>query len=157
MSRITYTGVVAMAADRAIGRGGTMPWQLREDLRLFKRLTLGHPVLMGRKTWESLGRPLPGRQNIVLTRDPAYRAEGAQVIRELAELEALPLQDPEVMVIGGAQIYALLLPQLTRLHVSEVAGHYPADTYFPAFEHLLPRRRELERFEGFVHVLRERA
>ncbi|MGN0868591.1 MAG: dihydrofolate reductase, partial [Akkermansia sp.] len=71
MSRITYTGVVAMAADRAIGRGGTMPWHLREDLRLFKRLTLGHPVLMGRKTWESLGRPLPGRQNIVLTRDPA--------------------------------------------------------------------------------------
>ncbi|MGN0836223.1 MAG: dihydrofolate reductase [Akkermansia sp.] len=157
MSRITYTGVVAMAADRAIGRDGTMPWHLREDLRLFKRLTLGHPVLMGRKTWESLGRPLPGRQNIVLTRDPAYRAEGAQVIHELAELESLPLQDPEVMVIGGAQIYALLLSLLTRLHVSEVSGHYPADTYFPAFEHLLPRRRELEHFEGFVHVLRERA
>ena len=77
---LTYTGVVAMAADRAIGLNNTMPWRLPDDLKLFKRLTMGHPILMGRKTWESLGRPLPGRQNIVLTRSANYQAEGALVI-----------------------------------------------------------------------------
>ncbi len=84
-----FTAVVAMASDRAIGLNGTMPWHLSEDLKLFKRLTMGHPVLMGRKTWESLGKwkPLPGRQNIVLTRDAAFEAEGAIVIHDIAELE----------------------------------------------------------------------
>ena len=73
----TFTGVVAMAADRAIGIRQSIPWRLPEDMKLFKRLTMGHPILMGRKTWESLGRPLPGRQNIVLTRDTSFTAEGA--------------------------------------------------------------------------------
>ena len=106
------TGVVAMAADRAIGIRQGLPWRLSEDMKLFKRLTMGHPILMGRKTWESLGRPLPGRQNIVLTRDASFRAEGAVVIHDVAELESLELQDKEVMVIGGAQIYELLLPNM---------------------------------------------
>lgn len=150
-----FTGVVAMAADRAIGLGGTMPWHLSEDLKLFKRLTMGHPVLMGRKTWESLGKwkPLPGRQNIVLTRDATFEAEGAVVIHDIAELEHITLQDAEVMVIGGAQIYALMLPHLTALHVSEVQGTYEADTYFPPFAHLFSRREALEPFEGFTPVL----
>ena len=155
--KIRLTGVVAMDAERGIGLNNGIPWHLPEDLRNFKRLTMGHPILMGRRTWESLGRPLPGRQNIVLSRSGISVPPGVVLLRDVADLAKTELMHEEVMVIGGAQIYALLLPQLTRLHVSEVAGHYSADTYFPAFEHLLPRRRELERFEGFVHVLRERA
>ena len=89
---ITFTGVVAMAEDRAIGLNNTMPWRLPDDLKLFKRLTTGHPILMGRKTWESLGRPLPGRQNIVLTRSADFEAPGAVVIHDIEELKHLELQ-----------------------------------------------------------------
>lgn len=142
-----------MAADRAIGLNGTMPWHLSDDLKLFKRLTMGHPILMGRKTWESLGRPLPGRQNIVLTRDTAFTAEGAVVIHDPAELCRLPLQDAEVMIIGGAQIYALFLPQMSALHVSEVQGEYAADTYFPEFRRYFATRTEQAAYNGFTHVL----
>lgn len=153
---LRFTGVVAMAADRAIGLNGTMPWHLSDDLKLFKRLTMGHPILMGRKTWESLGRPLPGRQNIVLTRDTAFAAEGAAVIHAPAELEGMELQSDEVMVIGGAQIYALMLPHLSALHVSEVQGSFEADTYFPEFKSHFSRRTELEPYTGFTHVLYEK-
>ncbi len=152
-SPLSFTGVVAMAADRAIGHQQGIPWRLSEDMRLFKRLTMGHPILMGRRTWESLGRPLPGRQNIVLTRCAGYEAPGALVIHHVGELAGLELMDPEVMVIGGAEIYALLLPQMSKLHVSEVQGSFEADTYFPAFEHLLPRREPQAEYEGFSHVL----
>ena len=130
--KLTYTGIVAMDARRAIGLQNGIPWRLPEDMKLFKRLTMGHPILMGRKTWESLGRPLPGRQNIVLTRDPAYRAEGAAVIHDPAELESLDLQEAEVMVIGGAQIYKALLPLMSKLYVSEVKGEHEADTFSPS-------------------------
>lgn len=153
---LRFTGVVAMAADRAIGLNGTMPWHLSDDLKLFKRLTMGHPILMGRKTWESLGRPLPGRQNIVLTRDKNFAAEGAVVIHAPAELEGMELQSDEVMVIGGAQIYALMLPLLSALHVSEVQGAFEADTYFPEFKSHFSRRTELEPYTGFTHVLYEK-
>lgn len=154
--KLTYTGIVAMDARRAIGLQNGIPWRLPEDMKLFKRLTMGHPILMGRKTWESLGRPLPGRQNIVLTRDPAYRAEGAVVIHDPAELESLDLQEAEVMVIGGAQIYKTLLPLMSKLYVSEVKGEHEADTFFPEFEQGYARRTELERYEGFTLVLYEK-
>ncbi len=154
---LSFTGVVAMAADRAIGVRQGIPWRLSEDMRLFKRLTMGHPILMGRRTWESLGRPLPGRQNIVLTRCCDYVAEGATVIHSVEELECMQLMDAEVMVIGGAEIYALLLPQMDRLHVSEVQGDFEADTWFPEFEHLLPGRTVQQEYEGFTHVLRHKS
>ena len=141
-----------MDAARGIGLKGGIPWRLPEDMRLFKRLTMGHPILMGRKTWESLGRPLPGRQNIVLTRDADYRAEGAIVIRTPEEVEQLELQDEEVMVIGGAQIYACMLPLMQKLCVSEVLGEHEADTHFPSFREEFPCRREVEKFEGFSLV-----
>ncbi len=156
MSTPRFTGVVAMAADRAIGFQQGIPWKLSEDMRLFKRLTMGHPILMGRRTWESLGRPLPGRQNIVLTRCADYVAEGAVVIHSPEELAAVELMDPEVMVIGGAEIYALLLPRMEKLHISEVQGSFEADTYFPEFEELFSRRTVQQEYEGFTHVLRER-
>lgn len=149
---LRYTGVVAMDAARAIGCCGGIPWRLPEDMRLFKRITMGHPILMGRKTWESLGRPLPGRQNIVLSREPGYRAEGALVVRDIAELAAAELQHEEVMVIGGAQVYALMLPHMQRLCVSEVAGEHEADTYFPEFRSFFSQRREVEVYDGFTYV-----
>ncbi len=151
-----FTGVVAMADERAIGLRQAIPWKLAEDMRLFKRLTMGHPILMGRRTWESLGRPLLGRQNIVLTRHEGYEAEGALVIHSVDELERMELMDPEVMVIGGAEIYALLLPRMSRLHVSEVQGHFEADTWFPEFDGLFARRTVQHEYEGFTHVLWER-
>ncbi len=154
---ISYTGVVAMAADRAIGIRNSIPWRLPEDMRVFKRLTMGHPILMGRKTWESLGRPLPGRQNIVLTRDADYKAEGAEVIHSLDVLADMSLQDAEVMVIGGAQIYGMMLPYMQRLYVSEVRGSYEADTWFPPFAEQFASRTVVELFDGFDLVLYEKA
>ncbi len=152
----SFTGVVAMAADRAIGFRQSIPWKLSEDMRLFKRLTMGHPILMGRRTWESLGRPLPGRQNIVLTRRADYVAEGAEVIHSVNELAQMELMDAEVMVIGGAEIYALLLPLMDRLHVSEVQGDFEADTWFPEFAGSFSRREVQAEYEGFTHVLWQR-
>ncbi len=153
----SFTGVVAMACNRAIGKDNGIPWRLPEDMRTFKRLTMGHPILMGRKTWESLGRPLPGRQNIVLTRSAGFRAEGAVVIRDLSGLSALELQDTEIMVIGGAQIYSLLLPHMEKLYVSEVHGDFAADTFFPPFSDLFPIRTLVGSFEGFDLVLYEKS
>lgn len=138
-----------MDANRAIGLRNGIPWRLPEDLKLFKRLTLGHPVLMGRKTWESICRPLPGRQNIVLTRDTAYQAPGAEVIHSISELSHMELIDEEVMVIGGAQIYESLMPHMEHLYVSEVEGEHEADTYFPEFRELFPDRISLAAYEGF--------
>ena len=145
-----------MDADRAIGLNNGIPWRLKEDLQLFKRITMGHPILMGRKTWESLGRPLPGRQNIVLTRNADYVAEGAVVITDIAQLETLELQDKEVMVIGGAQLYARMLPLMQRLHVSEVAGSHEADTWFPEFAQHFSTRTPQQEYTGFAHVLYEK-
>lgn len=152
----SFTGVVAMAGNRAIGKDNSIPWRLPEDMRTFKRLTMGHPILMGRKTWESLRRPLPGRQNIVLTRSAGFHAEGAVVLRDLSGLSDLELQDTEIMVIGGAQIYSLLLPQMDKLYVSEVHGDFAADTYFPPFSDLFPTRTLVGSFEGFDLVLYEK-
>lgn len=152
----TFTGIAAMDARRGIGIGNKIPWRLPEDMKLFKSLTMGRPILMGRKTWESLGRPLPGRQNIVLTRADGYRAQGASVINKPEDLERLDLMHPEIMVIGGAQIYALLLPRMQKLYVSEVAGAYEADAWFPPFKRLFRSRTLLRRFDGFDSVLYQR-
>lgn len=152
---VTYTGVVAMAPGRGIGYRGALPWHLPDDLKTFKRITTGHPVLMGRKTYESIGRPLPGRQNIVLTRDPAWTAEGAQVIHSVEELEQMELMNPEVMVIGGAEIFSLMMPFMSRMWVSMVKEAYPADTYLPPFEEKFGRKKLEERFEGFDLFLYE--
>jgi dihydrofolate reductase len=111
--------VWAQSSSGIIGRGGGVPWQLPEDLARFKALTLGHTVVMGRRTWESLPaavRPLPGRRNVVLSRDPNYQAAGAEVVTCLDDA----LSDPQVWVIGGQQIYALAMPKAGRCEVTEV-------------------------------------
>ncbi|MCI7699649.1 MAG: dihydrofolate reductase [Akkermansia sp.] len=138
-----------MDAERGIGLNNGIPWHLPEDLRNFKRLTMGHPILMGRRTWESLGRPLPGRQNIVLSRSGISVPPGVVLLRHAADLAKTELMHEEVMVIGGAQIYAALLPELERLYVSRVPGVHGADTFFPPFEHLFPRCTRVGQWDSF--------
>ena len=138
-----------MDAERGIGLKNGIPWHLPEDLRNFKRLTMGHPILMGRRTWESLGRPLPGRQNIVLSRSGISVPPEVLLLRDVAELARTELMHEEVMVIGGAQIYAALLPELERLYVSRVPGVHGADTFFPPFEHLFPRCTRVGQWDSF--------
>ena len=138
-----------MTADRVIGRAGTLPWHLPEDLAFFKRVTSGHPVVMGRKTFESIGRPLPKRRNIVLTRDPAWCAPGVEVIHRPDELAQLPGLEGQVFVIGGAEIYAALLPATADLLVSHVFADHPGDTRFPEFEGTFPHSALLASHDGF--------
>jgi len=122
--------VVAVAANGVIGAGGTLPWHLPADLRRFKALTMGKPMVMGRKTFESLPGVLPGRRHIVLTRDPEWRAEGAEAVRDLDAALALA-GEGEIAVIGGAEIFALALPRATRIEWTAIAADIPGDTYMP--------------------------
>jgi dihydrofolate reductase len=129
--------VVAAARNHAIGLNNKMPWHLPEDLKYFKRVTMGKPVIMGRNTFESIGRPLPGRPNIVISRNADYKADGITLVNSLdaalkAAQQLLPAGQDEVMVIGGAQIYAQALPQATRLYLTEVDAEPEADAFFPA-------------------------
>jgi len=133
-----------MSSNRVIGRDGTLPWHFPEDLKFFKRTTLGHPILMGRTTFESIGRPLHGRTNIVLSRTLAPR-EGITVIRDLAELNDIFLADSTVYVIGGAQVYGELLPQCAGLYLTWVEQAYEGDTYLPAFETLFDLKEVIEK------------
>lgn len=149
---IRLTAVVAMTADRVIGRGGALPWHLPEDLVYFKKTTSGHPIVMGRKTFESIGRPLPKRRNIVLTRDADWSAAGVEVIHQPDDLEKLPDLDGQVFIIGGSEIYAAFLPQLDDLLVSHVAGDYDGDTRLPEFEGSFPNSELLETYPDFTVV-----
>lgn len=120
-----------MAENRVIGREAAVPWHLPEDMRQFKRLTTGHPVIMGRRTFDSLGRPLPHRRNVVLTRDPSYAPEGVEVAHGLDEALALVAGEQEVFVAGGADIYRLALPRADRLYLTIVHAAVTGDTRFP--------------------------
>jgi len=140
--------VVAMAENRVIGKAGGLPWHIPGDLKLFKKTTMGKPIIMGRKTWESLGRALPGRTNIVISRDPAYSAEGAEVAGDLDQAlgVAAALADEEIMVIGGAEIYRLALPKADRLYLTEVALKPDGDAFFPDFDKAAWRETSREAF-----------
>ncbi|MBL0508837.1 MULTISPECIES: type 3 dihydrofolate reductase [Aeromonas] len=128
--------IAAMAQDRVIGLDNQMPWHLPADLAHFKRVTLGKPVLMGRKTFESIGRPLPGRRNLVISRNPDYRADGVEVIDSVeAALALLAGSDvAELMVIGGGHLYGQLLPRADRLYLTRIDLAVEGDTRFPAFD-----------------------
>ena len=143
------TAIVAMTPERIIGRGGDLPWHLPEDLKFFKRTTSGHPIVMGRKTFDSIGKPLPKRQNIVLTRDPDWSAEGVDVIHSPDDLATLELQDDHAFIIGGAQVYALFLPRLDDLLVSWIYESHPGDTHFPEFVAQFPTYEVVETHEAF--------
>ena len=126
--------IYARAANGTIGRDGTLPWHIPADLRRFKALTMGKAMIMGRKTFESFPKPLPGRRHIVLTRDAAWRAEGAEVARSVEDALALA-GDGEVAVIGGAEINALFLPLANRIELTEVHADIPGDTFMPPLGH----------------------
>jgi dihydrofolate reductase len=133
------TIVVAVAENGVIGNQGALPWRIPEDLRRFKALTMGKPVIMGRKTWESLPKkPLPGRANIVMTRDSSFCADGAQIAHSFADALAAAAAD-EVMVIGGEAIFASALPLAQRIHLTEVAASPVGDAIMPPFDRNLWR------------------
>ena len=123
--------VVAYAANRVIGSGGKIPWRLPEDLKRFKALTMGHHIVMGRKTWESIGRLLPGRNHIIISRRPGYQVPGAKVVASLDAAIAAAEGDSEIFIIGGGEIYGLVLPVADRILATEIDGKYEGDTYFP--------------------------
>lgn len=126
--------IVAMAENRVIGVTNTLPWRLPEDLRHFRRLTTGHAVIMGRKNYESIGKPLPERRNIVLTRQPSYSASGCIVTHSPDEALSAAGDDPEIFVIGGADLYREFLPVADRLYLTLVHARIDGDTYFPHYE-----------------------
>jgi dihydrofolate reductase len=127
------TLVVAAAENDVIGRDGDLPWRLPADLAHFKSVTMGLPIVMGRRTWESIGRPLPGRENIVVSRNPGYVAEGGRLVGSLEEAvaHARSAGAPELMVIGGAGLYAAALPIADRILLTRVHAEVPGDTKLP--------------------------
>jgi dihydrofolate reductase len=139
--------IAALSENRAIGVGNRLPWHLPDDLRHFKRLTLGHPVIMGRRNYESIGKPLRDRLNIVVTRQPGYQAPGCVVVHSLEEALVAARGHPEVFVIGGAEIYTQALPRVQRLYLTLVHATIPGDTYFPDFDRSEWREVERERHE----------
>ncbi len=159
--------IVAVADNGVIGRNNALPWHLPEDLRYFKRVTMGKPIVMGRKTFESIGRPLPGRTNIVISRDPAFAAAGVEAATSLDA--ALQLAESaagvrEVVVIGGAEIYALAIPRADRLYVTRVHAEPEGDALLPpvAWGDWVERQREDCRADGanscdYSFVVYERA
>jgi dihydrofolate reductase len=141
--------IAALDRNRGIGKNGKIPWHISEDLRRFKSLTMGHAILMGRATWESLGRPLPGRRNVVLASTPI---EGVESHRSIAEaLDALKGEE-RIFVIGGGKVYAQLLDAADELHLTLVDQYVDADTFFPSYEHLLGTKFEcagIEEHDGY--------
>jgi dihydrofolate reductase len=132
-TRINVSFVVAMAQDRVIGRGGELPWRLPRDLKHFRAITWGKPIVMGRKTHESLGRPLPGRTNIILTRRPGFEAPGCVVVGSIGEAldHARATGGDELMVVGGGEVYRDFLPTCSKVHLTLVEGDFQGDTFFP--------------------------
>ena len=146
--------IVAMAENRVIGRDNKLPWYLPNDLKYFKQVTMGKPILMGRKTYESIGKPLPGRTNIVITRNTSWQAEGVKVVHSLDEALTLARSiaeidgQQELMVIGGDQIYQSALPQADRLYLTEVHAEVEGDAYFAEFDRDRWQEVGRERFEA---------
>jgi dihydrofolate reductase len=134
MSRPRLKAVVAMASNRVIGKDGDLPWRLSEDLKWFKKMTLGFPIVMGRKTMESLGRPLPKRRNIVISRNLESVAEGFELVRSCEEAVALLAGEEQASIIGGAQIYGEMIPLCDEVLLSYVFHPYEGDTILPEFE-----------------------
>jgi dihydrofolate reductase len=126
--------IAALARNRVIGIGNHLPWHLPADLTRFKALTMGKPILMGRRTFESIGRPLPGRRNLVLTRDSSFDVAGCEIARSLDEALMLVGDAPEVMVIGGAQLYTECLPRAYRLYLTHVETEPEGDAFFPILD-----------------------
>ena len=123
--------IVAASTNKVIGAGGNLPWKISDDLKRFKRLTMGKPIVMGRLTWDSIGRPLPGRQNIIITRQRDFSATGCDIVDTPAAALRLANDAEEVMIIGGSQIYDLFLSKAGRIYLTRVHAEIEGDAYFP--------------------------
>jgi dihydrofolate reductase len=139
---MTVSMIAAMGANRAIGLRGRLPWRLPADLRFFKEKTWGHVVIMGRKTFESVGKPLPGRRNLVITRRKAFRSEGVEIAGSLREALDLAAGEKEVFVCGGAEIYRQALDRADRIYLTLIHENFEADTFFPEFDPRVWEERE---------------
>jgi len=153
---MSWKAIAALGENRVIGVDGKIPWRLSEDMQFFKKMTSGekpekNSVLMGRKTWDSLGRPLPNRFNIVLSRTPAFIPGANLTVMNLDSLDAglKPVPPGDIWVIGGAQIYELTLPRCSELYLTHVNGHYQGDTFFPPYEHLFTAAETLQETPAF--------
>ncbi len=142
------TIIAAIGRNGEIGRGGGLPWRLPADLAFFKRTTTGHAVIMGRKTFDEVKKPLPGRENIVVTRNRGFAAEGVVAVASLDEAIAHCSGRGEAFVIGGAEIYRQALPVADRMILSRIDGEFEADTYFPAYDSFAWREVSRERHEA---------
>jgi len=126
--------IVAASTNNVIGVRGELPWKLPDDLKRFKQLTLGKPIVMGRRTWESIGRPLPGRQNIVLTRQAGFGAQGCDVVASPAAALSAAGGAEEIMIIGGSQVYDLFMPKASRIYMTRVQAGIDGDAFFPVLD-----------------------
>lgn len=147
--REALTIIAAVSKNGVIGKDGQLPWHIPEDLAHFKRETMGHAIIMGRKTWEEVGKPLPGRRNIVISRNPRLVLEGAEVTSSLEEAIAMAkTSDPSPFIIGGSKIYEAAIPLATRMLLTEVHREVEGDTWFPEFDR--SEWREVARIRGEV-------
>ena len=140
--------VVAVAANRVIGRDNALPWRLPADLAHFKKVTMGHPIVMGRRTYESIGKPLPGRKNIVVTRNRAFQAPGCTVVQSLEDAWKAAGDAEEVCVIGGTSLFEEALPIADVIHLTQVEAVVEGDTYFPEFDRSQWREKEIARHDA---------
>ncbi len=146
-----WVAVAAMAENRVIGRDGRLPWHLPEDLKFFKQLTVGGAVLMGRKTFASIGRPLPRRRNLVLSRS-GFVAPGVEVYGDVREMEKTVPDGETIFVIGGSDIYRLTLPLWDELYLTRVKGDFEGDAFMPAFEDRFGEKETLRETEEFAII-----
>ena len=158
--------IAAMDENRLIGAGNQLPWHMPADLALFKRITMGKPIIMGRKTYESIGRPLPGRRNIVVSRDSNYQAPGCELCHGIEAALALCADDEEVMLIGGASLYEQAVVLSSCMYITRIHHRFNGDTWFPEFSEEHWRIEENQEFEAdksnpysfsFVKYVRELA
>ncbi len=131
---MTISIIVAVAENQVIGYNNQLLWHIKEDLQRFKSLTLGHHIIMGRKTYDSIGRPLPGRTNVVITRDKNYQADGCMVVNSLEDALNMAHQDSEVFIIGGGDIYRQTLHLVNRIYLTRIHASFSGDTFFPELD-----------------------
>ena len=148
---MTISLIAAISRNGVIGKGDGLPWYLPADLRHFKELTLRKPVIMGRKTFETMGKPLEKRRNIILTRDKDYKIEGAEVVHSLQEALRLSSGEPEVMVAGGATVYEQVLPYADRMYLTFIHQDFEGDTRFPEYDEKVWIEREREDHSANEH------
>ncbi|MCF6764493.1 dihydrofolate reductase [Thiotrichales bacterium 19S3-7] len=129
--------IVAYAKNRVMGKNNQLPWQISDDLKLFKQHTINKPIVMGRKTYESIGRPLPQRRNIILTRNQHYHASGTEVYHTIEQINDVLKNEPEVFIIGGAELFKLYMPFVEKLYLSKIQAELKGDTFFPAWDDAL--------------------